>query len=279
MTTIKVSSDFIRPYSGRSSGDCAEWLAKVDLVAELQGITDTAKFIPLYLEGGALALYMQLSETERKDAKKIRDKLIEAFSDNCVVAFRKVMHTKWAGEQVDVYATELTRLMKLAGSSSIEAERIAKLAFINGMPGDVRTQLEQMDNIGGRPLKEVVDRARVLCGDRESGVASVAMRVASKDQPSRPDSTASGQSRNRPAGRQHPSEAATGNRSGGVVARGLRVRCYRCGGPHMVRFCTEGRALICFRCGGEGHFAAECDSSPGNGSGGTVASAVTPSTD
>ena len=282
MDTIKVSKDFIKPYTGRSSGDCAEWLAKIRLVADLQGVTDLAKFIPVYLEGDALSIFFQLSAVDRKDANKIEAKLLASFADSQVVAFRKIMLTKWAGEDVDTYAIELRRLATLAGCKpAVQADHIAKMAFINGMPGDVRVQLEQLEKAESPTFEAVVDRARILCADKEKevGVASVAAQLVPKDQPSRPDRVATGQTRHRPPGRQQISDGTAGTRQGGIAGRGLRGGCFRCGGPHMVRFCTEIRGVICFRCNGEGHMAADCNVGLGNGSRGTVASAVIPSTD
>ena len=52
------ASRVIRPFNGE--GDISAWLAKVELVASLTDVKDVAKFLPLYLEGGALALYLEL---------------------------------------------------------------------------------------------------------------------------------------------------------------------------------------------------------------------------
>ena len=48
------ASKVIRPFDGE--GDVVAWLAKVELVASLTETKDVAKLVPLYLEGGALAL-------------------------------------------------------------------------------------------------------------------------------------------------------------------------------------------------------------------------------
>ena len=54
----KLSDRMIQPFDGE--GDITAWLAKVELVAKLTGIKDVAVLVPLYLEGGALAVYMEL---------------------------------------------------------------------------------------------------------------------------------------------------------------------------------------------------------------------------
>ncbi|XP_073309988.1 uncharacterized protein [Primulina huaijiensis] len=40
------------------------------------------------------------------------------------------------------------------------------------------------------------------------------------------------------------------------------VRCFRCGGPHMIRQCTQTE-ITCFECGGVGHIARQCPSREG----------------
>ena len=56
----------IRPYTGED--DLISWLKKVKLVAKLAKVTDLASFLPLYLEGDALAVYLEMSETDQKSA-------------------------------------------------------------------------------------------------------------------------------------------------------------------------------------------------------------------
>ena len=50
-------SDIIQQYSG--VGDFSEWIRKVEMVASLQGVKELEKFIPLFLCGGAFAVYEQ----------------------------------------------------------------------------------------------------------------------------------------------------------------------------------------------------------------------------
>ncbi|XP_073061747.1 uncharacterized protein [Primulina eburnea] len=40
------------------------------------------------------------------------------------------------------------------------------------------------------------------------------------------------------------------------------VRCFRCGGPHLIRDCTQTK-ITCFECGGVGHLARQCPSREG----------------
>ena len=71
------------------------FITKVELVAALKKkIDDEAKFLPLYLEGHALAIYLEMGETERKHPAKIKNRLKEAFCDGPFVAYAKLSSMK-----------------------------------------------------------------------------------------------------------------------------------------------------------------------------------------
>ena len=60
----KISVEkMIKPFTGE--GDVMAWLQKVELVAKLTGEKDLACFIPLYLEDGALAVYLEMPEDKK----------------------------------------------------------------------------------------------------------------------------------------------------------------------------------------------------------------------
>ena len=89
-------------------------MAKVKLVLRLQKISDLASFIPLFL-GDALALYFELSEEDQLDADKIRSMLKTALMERAFSAYAKLGKMRWAGEAVNVYASDNWRQAKLAG--------------------------------------------------------------------------------------------------------------------------------------------------------------------
>ena len=57
---VTLSSDSLRPFTGK--GDVVMWLNKLKLVVKLQKIEDIATLIPMYLEGNALAVYLEMGE-------------------------------------------------------------------------------------------------------------------------------------------------------------------------------------------------------------------------
>ena len=65
----KPSSEMMKSYNGQE--DVVAWLKKAQLVAKLMDIKDLASFIPLFLEGDAKALYLEMGESDQLDVKKI----------------------------------------------------------------------------------------------------------------------------------------------------------------------------------------------------------------
>ena len=230
----KINGDIVKPFSG--DGDIVAWLQKVTLVAKLQKIEDLAVFIPLYLEGDALALYLELSNDEQKDdAKKIKDALVTAFADSPFVAYNKLVRHQWTGEQVDVYATELRRLAGLAGFQGAGLNRAVKLAFISGFPEDISVALQREPGILDESMSSTIARARIVTANRQGHVVAAVRSGAVV--PKKSDNFANEE-------------------------RSFKGRCFKCDGPHMARFCKN--KVRCFRCNTLGHVMRDCEQSAEN---------------
>ena len=89
MASVKVS-DIITKYEGSASGDFAEWLEKLELVAKLQKVEDLHTFLPLFLNGPAFAVYQQLSEADKNDFGKLKSGLLSAFGVDCYAAYEQL---------------------------------------------------------------------------------------------------------------------------------------------------------------------------------------------
>ena len=122
------ASKSIKHFDG--DGDVASWLAKIELVASLTDIKDVAKLVPLYLEGGALSLYLELDEKARGDYGLLSKELLRAYSDSEVVSFSKLKAARWTGEPVEVYANNIRKLARGSGLKGEGLEQVVKLAFI-----------------------------------------------------------------------------------------------------------------------------------------------------
>ena len=239
MATSRITSDMIKPFGGE--GDVVAWLQKVKLVAKLSKVTELESFLPLYLEGSALAVYLEMSSKEQEDAGKIEERLIEVFTDGQFVAYSKLVSSKWSGEAVDVFANELRRLAGLAGFKGEGLEAIVKLQFVTGFPDSMSVELQQVIGIKAMSMSSLLPRARILASTT-STASSGAVAVGGGN---RKD--------------VKPRESRQG--------AGFRGKCYNCDGPHMARNCPERKVITCYRCGIEGHVAAKCGSGSGNNQG------------
>ena len=169
MAAVKLS-DIITRYEDNRSGDFAEWLEKLELVAKLQNMSDLKSFLPLFLNGPAFAIYKQLSSEEKDDYEKMKAALLSAFGMNCYAAYdqlqRRVLQD---GETVDVYLADLRRLVTLMGQSS--PEPLLKCSFMAGLPSDVSLQLKSMAAVEKLELEGLVTRARVMLSTRNADLS------------------------------------------------------------------------------------------------------------
>ena len=103
MAKVGISSDIIKPFSGR--GDVLAWLKKVRLVAKLEQLDNVASVLALYLDGDTLAVYMEIEEEEEeeeeeddndddddddddKQREQMEGRLKEMFTDDALAAQR-----------------------------------------------------------------------------------------------------------------------------------------------------------------------------------------------
>lgn len=245
----KVTTDMIRPFTG--DGDIFAWLKKVKLVAKLQKITDVASFLPLFLEGDALALYLELDESEQATLEKIEEKLKFAFTDSKFTAYNKLVAKKWNGEQVDVFSNEIRRLGELAGFNSTGLDNIVKLTFINGFPESISVNLQQVTDIMTLKMSDIIARARILTANVGTNYIAV-VKHERYDQGPR-------------------NETVAGKSSS------FRDKCFKCDGPRMGRNRTRRTTINCFKCGRVGHIARYCNNNnSGNSNRGIFAPEITP---
>ena len=150
-----VGLEMVKTFSGE--GDVVAWLKKIQLVARLQKLEDRASFLPLYLEGDALNLYLEMKEDDQKDVGKIEARLKAAFTEGPIASWVRLGKKRWAGEQVDVYVNEIRRLAGLAGYEGEGLERTVKLAFISGFPDAIATALERVKGFSTLPVSDLVE--------------------------------------------------------------------------------------------------------------------------
>jgi hypothetical protein len=156
MNNLKVK-EMIKPFTGEN--DVETWLTKVDLVMKIHKLKNEAEFIPLFLEEAALAVYLQMSEENKKSGQNIKERLREAFGEDPFAAYQKLTKKKWQGESIDVFATDLNRLARSAG---ITEEVILKRAFVTGLPLEIGKDLRALNGIELMSMADLVTRARAV---------------------------------------------------------------------------------------------------------------------
>lgn len=229
----------IKPYTGE--GDVMAWLSKVELVASLSDIKKDmlVKLVPMYLEGGALAVYLEMAEDDRKDFGKLRKGLLKAFSDSPFTAFSKLKTLRWTGEPVDLYVTELRKLARESGFEGEALEHLVRMALVTGVPEKVSVDLQQVDHADSAPVSELVGRARILMAKESSAPVSAGAITSGRGSPPAPGA--------RPVacwecGGPHPLRFCKNRRDDGRRSdRNFTGKCFKCGGPHKMQFCTEDR--------------------------------------
>ena len=103
-----------------------------------------------------------MNECEQTDVKTIEDRLKEAFTEGVFMSFNKLSRIHSAGQTVDVYANEIRRLAGLSAFARKGLEMAVKLAFVNRFPEDVSVALQQLPNITGTDMDELISKAQVL---------------------------------------------------------------------------------------------------------------------
>ena len=173
-------SDVIAPFDGLS--DFGEWIAKVEMVASLQGVKKLEKFFPLFLTGGAFAVYQGLFPTTKDNYDAAKSAMLMAFSIDSFGAYSELISRRLGHhESVDVYLSDLRRLTSLIDSNVPDA--FLKCAFVNGLPEELRSQLKAACSLKKMSLADIVERTRLLSKSAESCMLA-ASRGAESDHPS-----------------------------------------------------------------------------------------------
>jgi len=215
--------DLIKPFGGsKKEEEIDNWILKFELVIKTRNLKNEECLLPLLLEKEALAVFLELSDEDKKSGERIKSKLRTVFGENPFYAFGKLVSLKWAGEPVDVFLAEIRRLARAA---NVHHELVVKRTFVNGFPKSIGISLRSSPDIEECRVEDIVARARVLteCWQTSSGGSIVAKRSS--------------------------------------IFSGVNIRnslkCFECDGPHLKRNCPR-MLVTCFKCGMKGHMAGSC---------------------
>uniref|UniRef100_A0A5S6QA85 CCHC-type domain-containing protein n=1 Tax=Trichuris muris TaxID=70415 RepID=A0A5S6QA85_TRIMR len=202
----------IPEYDGSGKQAITGWIKQVELLCKLRGIVDTASVIPLRLRGGALAVFLQLPDEEKRSSVRLTKALLTAFAADPYDAYEEFITRKLSADEApDVFLTVLRRLASCFGGVS---EKALACAFLSGLPENLRRLLKAGARMNNLSLDQIVGRVRAIIKDE------------------------------RPIGVQ---EVCLGARDSKVRSQteGSARRCFACGGlDHFVRNCptlTQGQ--------------------------------------
>jgi hypothetical protein len=239
MSTAGISlnaASLVQQYDG--SSNFLVWVERVELVAALQKVTDLVSFVPLFLHGGAFAVYQSLDKGVKGDYDKLKAALTTAFSSNSLQAYQEfVARRLQPAEQPDVYLADLRRLALLVSPNP--SDEWIRGAFVAGLPPDVQGQLQACCALQKMDVSEIADKTRTLVTAAATCFAGIGIIKRTGGQV--------------PATSPHP-------------RRGV---CYNCGEPgHFAHHCphqvkggsrpTGGKQRFCFVCGKTDHLAPTC---------------------
>ena len=96
-----------------STGDAVEWFQRFELCSKANGWTEeikTAK-LPAFLEGEALATWLELDKEERKEYEKVKEKMVEILMPTGFVTFDQFHQRKlMPGESLSVFIHDMKNM-------------------------------------------------------------------------------------------------------------------------------------------------------------------------
>jgi len=243
-----------------ASGDPTEWFTRFEICCVANDWDDTvkAKKMPTLQEGEALAVYLDLSEDEKKDYKVARKKLIDRLAPMKFTSLDEFHARKLhPGESLSVFLHMLKRILTQAMPESDAATRqqLLRHQFLSGLPSTVSKQLRAAGTVDD--LDAIVQRAKLLMT-----LEQTSEKAASVDKVDL-DSTI-GQLQQQIAALTDQVAALSSKRNPAISSESGARRCFRCHQlGHVQRNCPQ--APRCFTCGRPGHFAKNCQSGNGRG--------------
>ena len=181
----------LRPFGGQE--DLEEFWQKSQVVGKIHkwsSVKDRMAHLPLYLAGNAFTVCRQMDKSDQGDEAKVKARLVESFACTAREAYSQfVRHRKRDDETVDVYVSDLRRLLTLSGHKEAVDGKDPVLVeqFLTGLPCRFSSQLRlRVASSAADPtLLELAKQARALFAAIDDPVASAFTAAAVGSEESR----------------------------------------------------------------------------------------------
>jgi len=162
--------EMISKYDG--TGDFSQWVEKLELVASLTDVQKLEKFLPLFLDGTAFNCYQNLPSEVKDNYSSLKKAFLTKFSLDSSLAYEEVIRRRLlAGESVENYLAEITRLARLADSDV--SDKMIKNMFLAGLPPDVKEKIRSANDVNSMTLQSLIDRAKSIVKSAEICSAAI----------------------------------------------------------------------------------------------------------
>lgn len=240
-----------------SGGDVTEWLQRYEICCKANSWNDQAKAqkLPTLLEGEALAVWLDMSETDQADYATVKENLLEKLKPAEFVSLDEFHRRKLRPDETPtLYLHELKKTLQQAIPDLDDAARkkLLKHQFLAGLPSEVSRQLRITNE---SELGVLVDRARLLM-TIDDKVCSIEREAAEKE------NSEVQKLQEQVASLTEQVAALTTTR------RSRTIRCFACNklGHTQYECRSRRRANIrCYMCNRQGHLARECPLSAHSG--------------
>ena len=136
---------FVKPYSGKHMDWDVFW-SKYLVLADVSGWTtddDVMKRLPLFLDGDAFLVYSKLSDTDKKDKKKVKTTMEKSLGVDKSAAYSQFMSRRLkADESIDAWVADLRRLLTQAGHKDAgDKDSVIIEQMLAGLQSDIARQV------------------------------------------------------------------------------------------------------------------------------------------
>ena len=226
-----------------SSGDFKEWLTRFNICAASNGWDDTKKYakIATFLEGEALAVYLEMDKTKDKFSDLVTE-LENNFHPpseefNVISAFNE--RRMLLNETPRLFLHELKKLLKSSGIPKSAHEKLLLHQFICGLPPSIRSHIKLLPDIKTpEDALKATQKLNAVCAPIEE--TKTAMAVADERKPSTELEEM-----------KSAVQALTEKVDALLDERRERL-------PEVAALQRNRRPIICFRCQKPGHPARLC---------------------